>query len=357
MKPRAGILGLGHWLPERVRTNDAWPAEFVAAHGKRTQAEFTEVRANPSGDAVDKLVARYASEEAADPFLGTIRRRVADDDETVHAAEIAAGRAALEDAGVDGRRVDLVISYATIPDRITPSPATAIAHAIGATGALGIGMEGACASSVIGLDLAAAMIESGRARFVLLTHSHLMTRALPMAHPASPNIGDAATATLVGEVDRGGILATRAVSHGEYYDAVVIARRKGDAPLCHAGGPISVGSYDSEQALRLVRDTVRIGAMTVRETLDRAGLGPRDVDVMTSVQPREWVPRAIAEAAGMDPGIAVDTFKQYAHLGACGPIVNLITARRAGRLKAGARVALYGQGAGFTRAAAIVEWC
>ena len=354
---KAGILGLGHWLPERVRTNDAWPAEFAAAHGKRAQAELTEIRANPSGDAIDRLVARCASAEDADAFFGTIHRRVAEDDATVHAVETAAGRAALEDAGVDGRRVDLVISYAAVPDRIAPSPASAVAHAVGATGALGIGMEGACASSVIGLDLAAAMIESRRARFVLLTHSHLMTRALPMAHPASPNIGDAATAILVGEVDRGGILATRAVSHGEYYDAVVLARRKGDAPLCHAGGPISIGSYDSEAAQQLVRETVRIGAATLRETLDRAGLGPGDVDVMTSVQPRQWVPRAIAEAAGMDPGVAVDTFKQYAHLGACGPIVNLIAARRAGRLKAGARIALYGQGAGFTRAAAIVEWC
>jgi len=357
VNPRAGILGLGHWLPERVRTNDAWPAEFAAAHGKRAQAELTEIRTNPSGDEIDRLVARYASAEAWDPFVGTVERRVAEPHETVEAIEITAARTALDDAGIEGRNVDLVISHAAVPDRTMPATAPAVAYALGATGALGLGMEAACASSVIGIDLAAAMIESGRVRFAVLIQSHLVTRAVPMVHPASPNLGDAATAIVMGRVERGGVLATRAVSHGEFYDAVVFARRRGEPPLYEAGGPMSLGSNAPEKAVQLVRDTVRIGATTLREVLDRAHLGPRDVDVMTSIQPREWVPRAIAEAAGMDPGIAVDTFKQYAHLGACGPIVNLIAARRAGLLKAGARVALYGQGAGFTRAAAIVEWC
>jgi 3-oxoacyl-[acyl-carrier-protein] synthase-3 len=353
---RAGIVGLGRWLPDSVRTNDAWPPEFVAAHGKRANAEFTDVRTNPSGDAIDKLVASYVAAEAGDPFVGTVERRVGAPGETLEAIEIAAARAALEDAGIDGRKVDLVISHAAVPDRTMPATAPAVAYAVGATGALGIGMEAACASAVVGLDLAAAMIETGRARHVLLVQSHLVTRAVPMGHPASPNLGDAATAIVVGPVERGGVLATRAVSHGEFYDAVVFARRAGEAPLYEAGGSMSLGSNAPEKAVQLVRDTVRIGAKTVREALDRAGLGPGDVDLLTSVQPRWWVPRAIAEAAGIDPRVAVDTFAKYAHLGACGPVVNLIAAREAGRLGRGARAVVYGQGAGFTRAASIVEW-
>ncbi len=353
---RAGILGLGQWLPDRVRRNDAWPAEFVAAHGKRARAELTEIRTNPSGDEIDKLVARYVSAEEADPFFGTVERRVAEADETVEAVEIAAARAALADAGIDGGKIDLVISHAAVPDRTMPATAPAVAHAIGATGALGIGMEAACASSAIGIDLAAAMIESGRVRFAVVTQSHLVTRAVPFAHPASPNLGDAATAIVVGRVDRGGLLATRAVSHGELYDAVVFARRKGEPPMHEAGGAMSLGSNAPEMASKLVRDTVRIGAATVREALDRASLAPADVDVFTSIQPRAWLPRAIAEAAGIDARTAVDTFEKYAHLGACGPVVNLIAARRAGRISRGARVAFYAQGAGFTRAASVIEW-
>jgi 3-oxoacyl-[acyl-carrier-protein] synthase III len=68
------------------------------------------------------------------------------------------------------------------------------------------------------------------------------------------------------------------------------------------------------------------------------------------------VPHAIAEAAGIDPARAVETFEERAHLGACGVATNLLAARESGLLGAGARAILYGQGAGFTRAAALIEW-
>lgn len=353
---RAGILGLGQWLPEKVRTNDYWPKEFVEAHGKRAQAEFTEVQVNPDGDAIDQLVAKYASSEKDDPFLGAIERRVASDDMRTHIVELAAAEDALKNAGLDGSCIDLVISYSTIPDRVSPPPATLIAHAVGAHNAVGFGIAAACASSIIGLDIATAFIESGQANFVLLTQSHLMTRAFPVMHPASPNIGDAATAIVVGKVNNGGILALKKITHGEYYDAVMVARRKDDAIMCHPGGHISVGSYNSEQAAYLVYNTVRFGATTINEALAQTTIKPADIDVVASVQPRQWVPKAIAESAGINSGLAVETFKTYAHLGACGPIVNLIEARKRNMLKAGSKVALYGQGAGFTRAAAVIDW-
>jgi 3-oxoacyl-[acyl-carrier-protein] synthase III len=78
--------------------------------------------------------------------------------------------------------------------------------------------------------------------------------------------------------------------------------------------------------------------------------------VLLSVQPRRWVPLAIAEALGLDPSVAVQTFQRYAHLGGVGPIVNLIAARDLGKLQPGARIVMYAQGAGFTRAAASLTW-
>jgi 3-oxoacyl-[acyl-carrier-protein] synthase III len=117
-----------------------------------------------------------------------------------------------------------------------------------------------------------------------------------------------------------------------------------------------MGSYDPTRARKLVQDTVRIGAATVGELLEREAVPPGDIDVLAAVQPRRWIPRAIAEAAGIDPARAIDTFGERAHLGACGVVVNLLEARQAGCLRAGARVVLYGQGAGFTRAAALLEW-
>ena len=78
--------------------------------------------------------------------------------------------------------------------------------------------------------------------------------------------------------------------------------------------------------------------------------------MLLSVQPRRWVPLAIAEALGLKPTVAIETYRRYAHLGGVGPVVNLIAARDAGKLSDGARVVIYAQGAGFTRAAAALSW-
>jgi 3-oxoacyl-[acyl-carrier-protein] synthase III len=80
------------------------------------------------------------------------------------------------------------------------------------------------------------------------------------------------------------------------------------------------------------------------------------VDVLATVQPRRWVPAAIAEGLGLAAERAPQTFDEYAHLGGAGVVMNLIAARDAGLLQRGATVALYAQGAGFTRAAALLEW-
>jgi 3-oxoacyl-[acyl-carrier-protein] synthase-3 len=354
---RATILGLGQWTPGGVRENGAWPEAFAQAHATRAQAELTQVRADPGGDAVDRIVARHAQMEGGDPFLGTTYRRVADASTTARQAEAAAARAALGDAGVDPRDVDVVLSSSAVPDVITPPTACSVAHAVGAVRAWAVGLDAVCASAVAALETAAALVESRRARIVLLTQSHLMTRAFPMMHPASPNVGDAATALVVGTAARGGLLATCVATHGEYADAIVWRRPKGeDTPWWEEGGAMAMGSYDPEAAGQLVRDTVRIGATTLDELLARAGRHPGDVDVLASVQPRRWVPYAIAEAAGIAPESAVETFAERAHLGTCGTVVNLLAARDAGRLGPGAQVVMYGQGAGFTRAAALIEW-
>jgi len=89
--------------------------------------------------------------------------------------------------------------------------------------------------------------------------------------------------------------------------------------------------------------------------LDRAEPDDTPVALLASVQPRGWIPQAIARCAGLPPEIAECTYREYAHLGGCGPIVNWWSARSKGKLRGGGRVVLYAQGAGFTRAAVLID--
>lgn len=352
-----GILGMGEWLPSTTRGNDHWPEEVARSFAARLGEDFTSISTSSDGDEIDRLVAMHAQSDAHDPFLGTKARRVAEESMTAHEAESLAARAALDDAGIEGGAIDVVLSSSAVPDRLTPPSAVHVAYRIGARDARAIGLDAVCASAIVGLDMAVALVSSGRAKHVLLTQSHLMTRAFPLQHPASPNVGDAATALVVGATKRTGIRAVHAISNGEYFDAVVWRRPKeADTPWWLPGGAMAMGSYDSAAARALVRDTVRIGAGTLREIMSKAEVRATDIDLFVSVQPRKWIPLCIAEGSGLSKNKTVETFDARAHLGACGPIVNLLEARRTGRLAPGARVAMYAQGAGLTRAAAIFEW-
>jgi 3-oxoacyl-[acyl-carrier-protein] synthase-3 len=287
---------------------------------------------------------------------------VADESATACEAETEAARVALADARIEPRDLDYVISWAAVPDRPTPPSAPRVAHLLGATQAMAMGLDVGCATIAGQILIAASLIDSGRARYVLLTASHLITRAFPFAHPASPTVGDTANALVIGPSERAGILAVYGASHGEYYDAVTWRRSKEhDTPWYQAGGAMYLGGYDRAGVKRIIQDSVRFGAETVKEAVRRAGLTLSDIDVLASVQPRRWLPSAIAEILGLPPEIAPQTFDEFAHLGGCGVVTNLLEGRRRGLLSpetvgSPITVCMYAQGAGFTRAAVVARW-
>jgi 3-oxoacyl-[acyl-carrier-protein] synthase III len=352
---RASILGLGQWLPATIRGNDAWPPQFGSQGAQGQHRELVEVPVGTQ-DECDRIVARYLAEEGPDPFMGTTYRRVADDAMSACEAESLAAMAALEDAGVSSSDIDTVISWSIVPDRVSLPSAPSVAHRIGATRAFGVGIDAACASAIAGLQLGASLIESGRATKVLLTQSHLVTRVFPLAHPASPNVGDAATAVVLGDAEGPRVDMTWSLSEGQYYRAVTFRRPEDDPPWWQAGPDFYMGSLDRAAARHLVQNTVRFGAQTVGELARAAHVSPERIDVLVSVQPRKWIPSAIAEVLGLPVERASQTFDQFAHLGGCGVVANLIAARSRGMLTPGAIVALFAQGAGFSRAAALIRW-
>ncbi|MEM9193666.1 MAG: 3-oxoacyl-[acyl-carrier-protein] synthase III C-terminal domain-containing protein [Myxococcota bacterium] len=354
---RAAISGVGLWVPPHRRTNDEWPADFGtnASASARVLAEMPE----SAGDRIDRICARHMAAERGDRFIGAKERRVVHETTESAEAEAEAAKTALLDAGIEGRDIDVVMSWTMVPDRITPPAATRVADIVGADRAWAMGTDAACASAVLQLSMAAALIETGRARHVLLTQSNLMTRIFPMGHPASPGIGDGATAIVVSPSERPGILAVHGKTHGDHYRSLAYVRGsepEEDTPWHRPGGAFCLGSKDRDGMKELMGNTVRFGFETTVSACERAKLRPEELDVLACTQPRGWIPGAVAEALGLAPERAPNTFSDYAHLGASSAIANLLKARDAGAVRPGALVGIYSQGVGFTRAAAILRW-
>jgi 3-oxoacyl-[acyl-carrier-protein] synthase-3 len=351
----AYIRGIATYFPEPVRKNHEWPADFGANLAARGDRLFNDIAR--AEDAARAVTERYLEQEARDPFLGCRERRVAPDSLCSADAEISAALAALVDGEVASSEIDVVISYSVTPDRMTPPSAARVAEALGLARAHAFSIDSACASALVQLELARALVRSGQARNVLLTQSHLLLRSFPMLHPAAPGLGDAATALVVGQRGRWEILETHQVTHGRFYDAVTWVRgERGDdnRPWYRAGGDFQVGSLDRAGAKALQRDTVSFSALTLRELCDKARRSARDIDLLASVEPRGWVPKATAELLGLPLAVCSSVYETRGHLGACGPIANLDHAYRARRTEGARLCALYAQGAGFTRAGALL---
>jgi 3-oxoacyl-[acyl-carrier-protein] synthase-3 len=352
----ASIVGIGTWLPDTVRKNDAWPDRFMQRGHAKGDRTFNDIP--PSEDPVAQaLVERHLAAEMTDPFLGASQRHVADDSTTAADAETNAALRALRDAGIAPGDVDLLLSYSTVPDRVLQPTGPEVAYRIGAHRARALGIDTACASSIGQLEIARAYVTAGLAKVVLLVQSHLLLRTIPFEHPATPGLGDAASAMIVARGPGLSLRGTFSHSSGEFADAVTWLRGTDEtpAPWWKAGADFRLGSRAPALAKVLMRDTVTFGVRTLREAAANASVDLARVSVLASVQPRGFLPGAIAECAGLSGDSAVTTFSRIAHVGACGPVFNLAQARDEGRLQKGAWVALYGQGAGFTRSAAILE--
>ncbi|RZN83890.1 MAG: ketoacyl-ACP synthase III [Winogradskyella sp.] len=81
---------------------------------------------------------------------------------------IKAAENLIEKSGVDPKEIDLVIVSTATPDMKAASTAAYTATQIGATNAFSYDLEAACSSFLFGMSTAAAYIESGRYKKVLL---------------------------------------------------------------------------------------------------------------------------------------------------------------------------------------------
>src|SRR5689334_3175207 len=116
----ACIVGLGTWLPDAVRTNDAWPASFAKRDHVRGDRTFNDIPIS-TDPAAAALVDRALQQEAGDPFLGAVKRHVASAETSSLDAESRAAASAIQDAGIDPSEIDLVLAFSAVPDRVSPS--------------------------------------------------------------------------------------------------------------------------------------------------------------------------------------------------------------------------------------------
>src|SRR5579871_6407110 len=246
------ILGCGAALPERVITNADLEARL---------------------DTSDEWIVRRT---------GIRERRQLDDGQTLTDLAVAASGAALADAGVDGALVDHVIIATFTADRYTPGLAPAVAHGIGAPRAGVVDLNAACVGFLYGLDEAAALIESGRARHVLVCAAEALSRVTDHEDRATAVLfGDGAGAVLVGPGEDG--LGIGRMVFG--YDAELA-----DVLFAERGGVLEMAGQT------VYRHAVARMSESAREALERNGLAAADIDFFVAHQANARIVAAVLDA-------------------------------------------------------------
>jgi len=308
----AGIVGLGSALPDRVVPN----AEVTVSIGVDE----------------DWIVRR----------TGIRERRYAAPGARLSELAAAAGRAALDDAGMAGAEIDLVLVASCSQDSVMPNAAPQVAHALGAERAGAFDIGSACTGFLAALAAARGMLVSGAARNALVVGAEIMSRHVD---PRDRN-----TAALFG--DGAGAIVATAGAPGEL-GPVVLGSDGSRAELIVADRETQLLAMDGHETFKQAVKRLAEASTAACEAADVA-LG--DLDLYVYHQANTRILATLADRLQLDPAKVVECIATVGNTSAASVPLTLEQARTEGRLSAGMRVLLAAAGSGFTWGASVIEW-
>ena len=127
-----------------------------------------------TSDWIDEQLAETYKRNGLRPGLlaglaGIEERRWWDDDVSFTDAAAMAGRAAIEQAGIDPSKIGILISTSVCKENLEPSVACAVHHQLGlSTSCLNFDIANACLGFINAMHLAATMLDAGTVEYALI---------------------------------------------------------------------------------------------------------------------------------------------------------------------------------------------
>jgi 3-oxoacyl-[acyl-carrier-protein] synthase III len=275
---------------------------------------------------------------------GVRERRHVRDGERLSDLATAAGRQALEEAGVDAADLDLVLVATVAADELSPNAAPLVAHELGANRAGTMDVSAACTGFLSALSLASSQVEAGRCEHALVIGADVLSRFTdPADRGTAALFADGAGATVVGPANGNG---------GRIGD--IVLRADG------AGAPAIYATHEDQTFHMQGHDTFKAAvhhlSESTLEAIKREGLTLDDVDLFVYHQANARILAAVAERLGLEPDRVIDCIDRYGNTSSATLPIALAEARELGKLEPGSTVLLAAFGAGFTWGAGVVEW-
>lgn len=323
---RAGILGIGASLPEKVLTN------FDLEKMVDTSDEWIRTR------------------------TGIRERRIAGENESFSTFATKASRLALEEAEVSPSQLDLIICATVTPDRPLPSASCYVQSNLGAENAAAFDLTAGCSGFIFGLTVAKQFIANGEYKHILIAGGEVLSRVMDWTDRATCVLfADGAGAVVLGEVEEpSGILATSIHNQGEYAEFLTIPAGGSELPTSQETVSRRL-HFVKMMGNELFKVAIRYMSKVSEEVLVKARVNPEEVDIFIPHQANQRITNAVAER------LSVSREKIYSNIDRIGntssgsiPIA-LYELKEQGKLTKGTLILMSAFGAGVSWGSALIR--
>jgi len=257
---------------------------------------------------------------------------------------------------LDPKEIDLVILSTATPDMQAASTGAFVASEIGAVNAFAFDLEAACSSFLYGMSVAAAYIESGRYKKVLLIGADKNSSMI--------DYEDRTTCIIFG--DGGGAVLFEPTTDGnglldEYLRTDGSGREFLKVP---AGGSVLSASeetvrerlhYVRQDGQTVFKNAVFNMADVAERILERNNLKNKEVDWLAAHQANKRIVEATARRIKLDPSRVMLNIERYGNTTSA--TIPLLFADYEKQLKKGDNVIVAAFGGGFSWGAIYFKWC
>ncbi|MBI5833462.1 MAG: ketoacyl-ACP synthase III [Armatimonadetes bacterium] len=260
----------------------------------------------------------------------------------------AAGARAIDNAGIGRDEIDTVICATITQDMSFPNTACMVQAKLGLPKGAAFDLGAACSGFVYGMVTGSSLIQTGRAKTILLVGADALSKHLDWT--------DRGTCVLFG--DGAGAAVLRAVPEGF---GLLGANLGCDG----TGGPLLLrtanGREDGVPVLQMsgrevYKFAVRIQPEACEAALNEAGMTIDQIDWFIPHQANIRIIEAAVQRLGIPEEKVLLNLDRYGNTSAASIPIVLAEAVADGRLKRGDNVLLVGFGAGLTWGSAVIRW-
>jgi len=329
---RTAFLGMGHYVPPKVVTNDDLAKLFD------TSDEWIQQR------------------------TGIKQRHYIDKDGTGPSdLAVPAAQMACKNAGIEVSEIDAIIFATLSPDYTFPGSGVLLGDKLGLPGVPALDVRNQCSGFLYGLQVADAWIRCGMYKCVLLVGAEVHSTGIDFTdegRDVTVLFGDGAACALLGPTDSEdtGVLDVEVHADGSGAKELWL-----EAPASAYIPRITHEMIDERRVWPAMngRQVFRWATTKMpevaRSVLERNGVTPADLDLVVPHQANKRINEFVGQKLEIPPEKVVHNIQKYGNTTAASIPLALSEAIQEGRAKTGDLILMPAFGSGFTWGAALIR--